>query len=418
MTKTQKSILALLSLTACGLLSVIAVFGYQVYQDVWTAPLGSPIAMSTSTWSLPPTWTLTPSILTPTPTRLAQGGTITPSPGLLTSSLATTQAPLSPTPALLEEALLPTNTPLPMMVSAQCNGPETMTILAVGSDARGNTYLYGLADVIRIARVDFVNVKVTILEFPRDLWVEIPDISDNLGGQDHEKLNQAYLYGNPGYGYYEGPGAGPGLLARTLALNFGLAPDRYVGVNMRTFEKIVDAVGGIDVYLPDGMDGRTAEDRSARLVFPAGNQTLSGAQALTLARIRNEGVFKRAENQNLVLCALQEKLISPMVVMRIPALIQSFQGAVQTDLTPEQITQLACLGTKLRAKDITFVSFPRELFTGTRVYDPVFKARVFVWDVDFLLLRDYVARFNLGTWPAPVAEGESPPDEDAASTCP
>ncbi len=420
MTKIQKSILALLSLTACGLLSLIGWLGYQIYQDVWTAPLGSPIAMPTSTWNLPATWTFTPSIFTPTPTAISPSALPpdgTPSPASLLPSADT----LSPTPAIPLETLLPTNTPLPIASAGiqgppQCNGPQVLTILAVGSDARGNTYLYGLADVIRIVRVDFVNVKVTILEFPRDLWVEIPDIADNLHGQNHEKLNQAYLYGNPGYGYYEGPGAGPGLLARTLALNFGLTPERYVGVNMRTFEKIVDAVGGIQVYLPNGMDGRTAEDRSARLVFPPGYQTLNGEQALTLARIRNEGVFERAENQNLVLCALQKKLTQPTVVMRIPALIQSFQGAVQTDLTPEQITQLACLGTKLEAADITFVSFPRELFTGTRVYDPVFKARVFVWDVDFAVLRDYVARFALGTWPAPATETGNEPPADSA-TC-
>ena len=293
-----------------------------------------------------------------------------------------------------------------------------MTLLAVGTDARSNSYNYGLADVIRIVRVDFVTAKVTILEFPRDLWVEIPDIADNIKGQDHEKLNQAYLYGNPGFGYYDGPGQGPGLLARTLALNFGVNPDRYVAVNMRTFEKVVDAVGGVKVNLPNGVDGRTSEDRSARLVFPPGTQVLDGKQALTLARIRNDGVFERVTHQNTVMCALQEKLTSPKVIVRIPALINSFKGAVQTDLTPEQITQLACIGTKLKGEDITFVSFPQELFEGTRVYDPVFKARVFIWDVDFDVLRDYIARFNAGTWPAPTIAGESQPNEDTASTCP
>jgi len=292
-----------------------------------------------------------------------------------------------------------------------------MTLLAVGTDARSNSYNYGLADVIRIVRVDFAAVKVTILEFPRDLWVEIPDIADDINGQDHEKLNQAYLYGNPGFGYYDGPGEGPGLLARTLALNFGVHLDRYIAVNMRTFEKIVDAVGGIRVNLPNGVDGRTAEDRSARLVFPPGVQTLNGKESLTLARIRNDGVFERASHQNTVMCALQDKLTSPSVVVRIPALINSFKGAVQTDLTPEQITQLACIGTKLTGADITFVSFPQELFEGARVFDPVFHGRVFVWDVDYDILRDYVTRFNLGTWPAPDPESESPQDEDT-STCP
>jgi len=293
-----------------------------------------------------------------------------------------------------------------------------MTLLAVGTDARGNSYKYGLADVIRIVRVDFVARRVTILEFPRDLWVEIPEIADNIDGQDHEKLNQAYLYGNPGFGYYDGPGQGPGLLARTLALNFGVQSDRYIAVNMRTFEKIVDAVGGIRVNLPDGVDGRTGEDRSKRLIFPPGVQILDGEQALTLARIRNEGVFERATHQNTVMCALKEQLTSPSVAVRIPAIIKSFQGAVQTDLTPEQLAQLACLGTKLSGADVTFASFPTQLFQQARVYDPVFDGRLFVWDVDYNILRDYVVRFNAGTWPGPAIASDSQTQDETASTCP
>ena len=383
MTPTQKNILTILSIIACGMLALVGWLGYQTYTTVWRAPLGPAIAMPTSNWKLPATWT-------PTASDFNSSG-------------------LVPT-----FTLAPTSTPVE---SVYCGGPAVMTLLAVGTDARSNSYNYGLADVIRIVRVDFAEVKVTILEFPRDLWVEIPDIADDIDGQDHEKLNQAYLYGNPGFGYYDGPGEGPGLLARTLALNFGVHLDRYVAVNMRTFEKIIDAVGGIKVNLPNGIDGRTAEDRSARLVFPPGVQILSGEEALTLARIRNEGVFERATHQNTVMCALQDKLTSPTVVVRIPALINSFKGAVQTDLTPEQITQLACIGTKLTGNDITFVSFPQELFEGSRVFDPVFDGRVFVWDVDYDILRDYITRFNLGAWPAPTAESESQPDKDT-TTCP
>jgi LCP family protein required for cell wall assembly len=383
MTRTQKTILTVLSIIASSLLALVGYLGYQAYTTLWQAPLGPAIDMPTSDWSLPATWTPPPPDFTPSP-----GPTIT---------------------------LVPTNTPVK---GAFCSGPPVMTLLAIGTDARADSYQYGLADVIRIVRVDFNEAKVTILEFPRDLWVEIPDIADNIHGQDHEKLNQAYLYGNPGFGYYDGPGEGPGLLARTLALNFGVRSDRYVAANMRTFEKIVDAVGGITVDLPNGIDGRTDKDRSARLVFPPGRQTLNGEKALTLARIRNEGGFERANNQNTVMCALQDKLTSPSVITRIPALINSFKGAVQTDLTPEQLAQLACIGAKLDGGDITFVSFPQEIFVGTRIYDPVFKGRVFIWDVDYDLLRDYVNRFQIGAWPAPASSSDTEPDENTTSTCP
>lgn len=382
MTRTQKAILTFLAFVASALLVLVGWLGYQTYSTLWQAPLGPAIALGTSTWSLPATWTPTSSVF---------------------------NSNLNPT-----ITLGPTVTPVGAFA---CGGPPVMTLLAIGTDSRSNSYKYGLADVIRIVRVDFMTSRVAVLEFPRDLWVEIPEIADNIKGQDHEKLNQAYLYGNPGFGYYDGPGQGPGLLARTLALNFGLHSDRYVAVNMRTFEKIVDAVDGIRVDLPNGVDGRTAEDRSKRLIFSPGVHILNGEQALTLARIRNEGVFERATHQNTVLCALQEKLTNPSVVLKIPALVDSFQGAVQTDLTPEQITQLACLGAKLQGDNIVFASFPQELFTGTRVYDPVFGSRIFVWDVDFGVLRGYVARFQAGTWPA-TDSGDDSELEEEYSTCP
>jgi len=292
-----------------------------------------------------------------------------------------------------------------------------MNILAIGTDARGNNYSYGLADVIRLIRVDFVNPKVTVLEFPRDLWVEIPDIADNLDGQDHEKLNQAYLYGNRGFGYTDDPAQGPGLLARTLTLNFGTNIDHYAAVNMRTFEKIVNAVGGIDVTLPEAIDGRTATDTNKRLLFQEGTHHLDGVRALTLARIRIEGTFARADNQNRVLCGLRDKLTSPDIVSKLPQLIQSFQGAIQTDLSPAQLGQLACIGTQLQPGNIVFATFPEEQFKATRIYDPVFRGRVFIWDVDFENLRDYIAQFNEGTWP-PISGTPEKTAEEGIPFCP
>lgn len=302
-----------------------------------------------------------------------------------------------------------------------CNARSPLTILAIGSDTRGDSYLYGLADVIRLVRVDFVNQKVTVLEIPRDLWVEIPDIADNLNEQDHEKLNQAYLYGNPGMGYSNDPAQGPGLLARTLQLNFGTQVDHYAAVNMNTFSKLVDAVGGIDVTLPKAVDGRKPDDMNERLLFPSGTHHLNGSRALMLARIRISGTFARGDNQDRVLCALRNKLVNPDVVTKIPQLVKSFQDSIQTDLSPEQLSQLACLGTQLQPENITLTSFPEDLFEQDRTYDPVFKKSVFTWKVDFQILRDYVARFNNGSWPQPSASTEttdsSTPQQGGSFSC-
>ncbi|WKZ48863.1 MAG: LCP family protein [Anaerolineales bacterium] len=367
MTRFQKAVFSFLVFIAIGLTAA----SVWVYFTKWQTPLGPPLQL-------------------PMPTPFQLAATWTPDPRATNTTLASVNEPVkSPPPG------------------ASCGAESVMYLLLIGSDSRGDAYQYGLADVIRIARVDFVNEKVTVLEFPRDLWVEIPDIADNLNGQDYEKLNQSYLYGNPGFGYTTDPAQGPGLLARTLALNFGARIDHYAAVNMRTFVNIVNAVGGIDVYLPEPVDGRTAEDLSSRLVFPAGQLHLMGDRALTLARIRIEGGFARAENQNRVLCALRDQLTSPEVIEDIPALIQSFQDNVQTDLSPEQISQLACIGTRIEPGDIRFVDFPEELFNVTREYDAVFGKEVSIVKADFKILRDYVSQFNDGAWSSSAGAPEN-----------
>ncbi len=367
MTGRQKLTVAVLTLTAIVLVTLIITTAAPAYEAWMARPLGAPVpAASYEPLQLPPLWT-------PTPYSYNVRNSLRPSP-----------------------------TPVPL-----CGGPAVMNILAIGSDTRGTGYTWGLADVIRVVRVDFVTPRVTTLDFPRDLWVKIPYISDNLDGQDHEKLNQAYLYGNPGDGfhYWDDPSAGPGLEALTLNINFGVKVDHYVAVNMRTFVRMVDAVGGIDVDLAKSVDG------SDNPHLQKGKHHLNGAEALALARNRTDGVFSRGDNQNIVLCALQKKLTSPSVIPQIPSLVQSFQGSVQTDLSPAIMSQLACLATKLPRQNIAMYSFPEELFTGTRIHDPVFgylKKGVFIWDADFSILRGYVAQFQSGTWPAAVGATPGP----------
>jgi LCP family protein required for cell wall assembly len=327
---------------------------------------------------------LGPTLELPTSTQPAPTLTTFPIEEIAINSTATQSQPTA------------TQTAVPQPL---CGGPAVMNILAVGSDARGQHYLYGLADIIRLVRVDFVNARVTILEVPRDLWVEIPEISDHYG-ITQGKLNQAYLYGNKGLGYYDGPGEGPGLLARTLNLNFGARPDHYLAVNMRTFEAVVDAVGGIDVYLPYEISVRS-KDNPKGFAIPEGQHHIDGETALWIARIRQYDTFGRAENQNIVMCALRKKLLSPAVVPAIPTLVKDFQSYVQTDLSLEQINQLACLATQMQGTDVVFASFPMEVFKGVKMYDPQLKTTTSVLEADFNVLRDYIDRFQQGTWPDP-----------------
>jgi LCP family protein required for cell wall assembly len=275
-----------------------------------------------------------------------------------------------------------------------------MTILAVGSDNRDESYLYGLGDVIRIVRIDFVTPKVNVFSLPRDLWVEIPGISDHYG-ITHGKLNQAYFYGTPGMGYYQGLGGGAGLLADTLEVNFGLRVDHYGVVNMRTFVKIIDAVGGVDVNLPGDVDGRPSADFPFDLgYFSAGEHHLNGEQALNLARIRhNYSDFFRADNQNRMLCALKEKITTPAILPEIPQLIADLRESVNTDLSQQQLEQLACLAPKLKPENLLFTGLPQELLSSGQVYSPQQKDDTYIVDADPQAIQDYAGRFMAGSWP-------------------
>lgn len=286
-----------------------------------------------------------------------------------------------------------------------------MLILGVGADS-GSEYLYGLADVIRIIRVDFVTPKVTVLSVPRDLWVELPPGIQSPSGNiiSNSKLNQTYFYGGPGMGYYDGPGAGPGLLARTLERNFGLLVDHYGAVNMYTFSKIVDAVGGIDLYLPTDVDGRPIDNKTEDMgYFYAGQRHFNGDQALRFARIRKKyNDFTRMDHQNMVLCALKEKITSPAVLPKIPQIIASFQDSVLTDLSPEQLGQLACLTPHLKRENLIFTSLPEEILGSGTVYSPIQKNSTYIVEADFDVIRDYVDQFMAGTWPNEPDEPSCP----------
>lgn len=274
-----------------------------------------------------------------------------------------------------------------------------MFILMVGSDARQDSYTIGLADSIRLVRVDFVEASIRVLAFPRDLYVEIPEIEDH-NGITHGKINQAFLYGNPGYNYYDGPGQGPGLLALTLEHNFGAQVDHYVAVNLQTFVRIIDTLGGIDIDLPYVIDGRVRNSRDPNRYFAAGKQHLDGYRTMLLARLRPGGDWQRTEVQNLILYALSDQLLKPTTILKFPELIRSFSDSVQTDLHPTELGQLLCLRRKLDPQKIDFLSFPENLFKSARVRDPVL-GNTSILEADFELFTDYVQKFKDGLWRQP-----------------
>jgi anionic cell wall polymer biosynthesis LytR-Cps2A-Psr (LCP) family protein len=167
-----------------------------------------------------------------------------------------------------------------------------------------------------------------------------------------------------------------------MELNFGTRVDRYVMVNFSAFVGFVDALGGIDLDIPKAIYDPQfpADDGSTGTVvfeLPAGPQHLDGRIALRYARTRHQDDdYNRVKRQQLVLLAIRDKLLSPSVIPQIPALIQAMNGLVRTDLSPEEIGALACVGPLIDRSAITTHSIDGTMIipwttpTGGRVSIP------------------------------------------------
>jgi len=315
--------------------------------------------------------------------------TITPDP---------TQSLTTPTPT---PTLLPTYTPSPTVIpkpQAMCGGPDTFTFLVTGVDA-GN-YVYGLSDAIRVVRVDFIKGKIVVLPLPRDLWVDIPvSIPGATRNITPGKLNQAYFYGSPGMGYYDGEDQSPGLLAKTLKSNFNLEMDRYFSVNTRIFRQMVNQIGGITVTLPDTVYRHYFGD--PRVYMKAGTHHLNGKEAEMVARHRTViGDFGRMKNQTILLKAFVRKLLTPSGLKELPELIDIYEENVLMDFTPNEISKLLCLASKIDLQeDVTFLTFPKDMVSEGRMYDEVQQYNAYALTYDRNELYSLLAAFQAGFWP-------------------
>jgi LCP family protein required for cell wall assembly len=365
-------------LGAVVVLLAAVILGAASFLEWWNTPLGQELAAVTGT----------PGKKTPLPPpaeTLIRG---TQEPAEPTD--APEQAESGSTPAA---AVTPTEGDEPL-----CGGPETFYLLVTGVDS-GN-YIYGLADAVRIIRMDFVNGTVTVLPLPRDLYVSIPVAVPGLDANyTYGKLNQAYFYGSPGMGYYDHPDGGPGLLARSLGENFNLRVDRYLSVNTRIFRRMVDEVGGVNVYLPENVYGHHFQEPV--LYLEAGNHHLDGKQAEMVARHRTLiGDFGRVKNQTILFKAFIRSLLTPEGLKAVPDLIEIYRESVLMDLTPNEISKLICLVSRIdRGEDIQFVNFPRQLLQEERVYDEVQQGEMYVLIPDHGEVVGLLADFQAGRWP-------------------
>ncbi len=175
----------------------------------------------------------------------------------------------------------------------------------------------------------------TLVSIPRDSMVDIP-------GHGRNKVNSAY-----GRGEADSDGGGPQLLVRTIEGATGLHIDHYVQIGFTGFVSVVDAVGGVDLCVPEAI-----KDPKAALDIEAGCQTLDQATALGYVRTRATASsdFGRVERQRAFIGALLEKVTSPATLLnpfRVVPLATGLSGAITVD-GGSHIWHLAQFGLAMR----------------------------------------------------------------------
>lgn len=236
-------------------------------------------------------------------------------------------------------------------------GKRYLNVLVLGFDARDGETDPPRGDVFMLAQLDLVAKTLNVVSIPRDLWVTIP-------GYGEERINAAYPLGWRA----NQPAAGVALVKRTVEQNFGLPIDYYITVNFQGFRQTVDAVGGITVDVPYYLrdEAYPTEDYGVETVeFFPGSQRMDGKTALKYARTRHaDSDYGRRQRQEQLLLALFDQGRSVGIVARLPAVLRSFGGTVQTNFTFDQQLALGRVALAMSRDNIGLYSVDETMTSG------------------------------------------------------
>jgi len=242
--------------------------------------------------------------------------------------------------------------------SSVWQGKSAINILVLGVDRRPDGGDQN-SDVIILARVDLLESTVSAVSLPRDLLVDVPGVYSG-------KINGTYNAGvadDP-----DDKTAGIVMVRDTIEDLYGIPIDGYVLIDFDGFEEVVDAVGGIDVTVPEAIvdeDYPTIDYGTERVEFAAGPQRMGGDRALKYVRTRNtDSDDARRERQIDVLLALFDRARDIDSIRSGDEIIVALSDTVQTNLGLEQQLTLARIAREMNRTDITLTTLDAPLITG------------------------------------------------------
>lgn len=185
----------------------------------------------------------------------------------------------------------------------------------------------GLTDTMMVMSIDWSTKKIALISLPRDLWVKIP-------ASGYAKINYAFYDGNQ---KPKVTGGGGKVASTVVSEVVGLPIHYYLSLDFEGFKKMVDTLGGVDIYVDKALYDPyyPAPDmvHYDPLKITAGLHHMDGSLALKYARSRETtSDFDRSRRQQQVMLAIKEKTLS-----------------LETLANPKKITDLlTILGNHLR----------------------------------------------------------------------
>jgi LCP family protein required for cell wall assembly len=246
-----------------------------------------------------------------------------------------------------------------------------MTLLLLGSDGRSSKGP-SRSDSIFVLRADPRHGTIRGLSLPRDLYVPLQGIPVRRTA----KLNAALFYGD-----YYGRSAGMPAARETVSNLLGVPVDGTVVVHFGLLEKLVDSIGGVEIYFENPvMDPRFYYMTGGTpyvLRFEAGWNYLNGRRALDYVRMRKPDTdFGRMERNRLLLDLILARLKSPSSWRGLPRLTPQLLSEIDTDTGPYTWLRIAWVFSRCASNGIAWNSIdkqnllPETISTGAQVLVP------------------------------------------------
>lgn len=217
---------------------------------------------------------------------------------------------------------------------------DSFNVYISGIDTYGPISSVSRSDVNIIMTVNRETKKILLTTTPRDSYVPIADGGNN----QKDKLTHAGIYGVDAS-------------IHTLENLYGIDLNYYARLNFTSFLKLIDLLGGVDVYNDQEFDAYTNNGKH----YSAGKLHLDSKDALGFVRERYslaDGDRDRGRNQQKVIVAILQKLTSTEALKNYDSIIKGLQDSIQTNMPLETMmnlvnTQLESGGTyKINSQDL------------------------------------------------------------------